>query len=318
MRSTDSVRSPRSPLTRRSRRRADSRRRLLSAAALTTGLAVAAIATTGLAAAPSSAPIAAGLTMVVPGGLASVPAAISAAQSVSTSAADATDTLDRARATLAKADELNAEIATGGVDVGSDSAVDTSGLDDATSRLADADVVPMLIFPQLAQDAADQTQDVSDSVDDLRGRFELAKAQRAAELAAAEAKRKADEAAAAAAAAAAAEAQRAAEELAAANTPDGAKAAARQLAADRYGWGDGQLSCLSSLWQKESGWNYRAYNPSGATGIPQALPGSKMASFGGDWATNARTQIAWGLDYISRAYGTPCAAWGHSQAMNWY
>ena len=91
------------------------------------------------------------------------------------------------------------------------------------------------------------------------------------------------------------------------------------MAAAQYGWGDGQFSCLESLWTKESGWNYQAYNSDGgATGIPQSLPGSKMASFGADWQTNAATQIAWGLDYIARSYGSPCAAWGHSQAVNWY
>ncbi|MBZ4487233.1 phospholipase [Microbacterium sp. cx-55] len=127
-----------------------------------------------------------------------------------------------------------------------------------------------------------------------------------------------DAAAARAAAAAAKAAQQAADALAQANTPDGARATARQMAADRYGWGDGQFQCLNSLWQKESGWNYQAYNPSGATGIPQALPGSKMASAGSDWQTVAATQISWGLDYISRAYGTPCGAWSHSQATNWY
>ncbi|MFD5224938.1 phospholipase [Microbacterium sp. NPDC058342] len=116
----------------------------------------------------------------------------------------------------------------------------------------------------------------------------------------------------------AAEEKRRAAALAAANTVEGAQATARRLAAERYGWGEGQFSCLASLWNKESSWNYRAYNPSGATGIPQALPGSKMATAGADWRTNATTQISWGLDYIKRAYGTPCAAWGHSQAVNWY
>lgn len=107
--------------------------------------------------------------------------------------------------------------------------------------------------------------------------------------------------------------------LAQSNTPDGARATARALMLSRYGWGAGQFACLDSLWNKESGWNYQAYNAGGgATGIPQALPGSKMASAGADWRTNAATQVAWGLDYISRAYGSPCAAWGHSQAMNWY
>ncbi|WP_238335745.1 lytic transglycosylase domain-containing protein [Serinicoccus kebangsaanensis] len=86
-----------------------------------------------------------------------------------------------------------------------------------------------------------------------------------------------------------------------------------------YGWGMDQWGCLDSLWQKESGWNHTAMNPSsGAYGIPQSLPGSKMASAGADWQTNPATQIQWGLGYISGRYGSPCAAWAHSQAVNWY
>ncbi|WP_246142127.1 hypothetical protein [Lacisediminihabitans profunda] len=132
------------------------------------------------------------------------------------------------------------------------------------------------------------------------------------------------ESAEAAAQAAAAEVDRAAaaadaaQAAAAANTPDGARATARAMAASKYGWGDAQFSCLAKLWSKESGWSYTAYNPSGAAGIPQALPGSKMASAGADWKTNATTQISWGLGYISRSYGTPCSAWSHSQSSNWY
>ena len=111
----------------------------------------------------------------------------------------------------------------------------------------------------------------------------------------------------------------AAEAQARINTPDGAKAVARDLAASKYGWGEGEFQCLVNLWQKESGWSYSALNSSsGATGIPQALPGSKMATAGADWQTNAATQITWGLDYIARGYGSPCGAWGHSQSMNWY
>jgi hypothetical protein len=137
----------------------------------------------------------------------------------------------------------------------------------------------------------------------------------------------ADRVAAAAAAAAAAKAEAdaqaaaaaAAEALAQTNTVDGAKAAAASIASSQYGWGDSQFSCLSNLWQKESGWSYQAYNASsGATGIPQALPGSKMASIGNDWETNATTQIKWGLQYIASSYGTPCSAWSHSQSVNWY
>ncbi len=86
-----------------------------------------------------------------------------------------------------------------------------------------------------------------------------------------------------------------------------------------YGWSSGQMSCLNSLWTKESGWQVNADNPSSsAYGIPQSLPGSKMASAGADWRTNPATQIKWGLTYIKGVYGSPCAAWGHSQATNWY
>jgi hypothetical protein len=80
-----------------------------------------------------------------------------------------------------------------------------------------------------------------------------------------------------------------------------------------------QFECLDSLWTKESGWRVDADNPSSsAYGIPQALPGSKMSTFGADWATNPVTQIRWGLDYIEDRYGSPCGAWSHSQAYNFY
>jgi hypothetical protein len=86
-----------------------------------------------------------------------------------------------------------------------------------------------------------------------------------------------------------------------------------------FGFSADQFSCLDALWTKESGWNAAADNPtSSAYGIPQALPGSKMASAGPDWATNPATQVRWGLGYIADAYGTPCSAWSHSQANNWY
>jgi hypothetical protein len=85
------------------------------------------------------------------------------------------------------------------------------------------------------------------------------------------------------------------------------------------GWGDSEFSCLVALWSKESGWRVNAYNASsGAYGIPQALPGSKMGSAGADWETNPATQISWGLGYIGGRYGTPCGAWGHSQSVGWY
>jgi hypothetical protein len=85
-----------------------------------------------------------------------------------------------------------------------------------------------------------------------------------------------------------------------------------------YGWGRGQMQSLINLWNRESGWSTTAANPSGAYGIPQALPGSKMSSAGPDWAHNARTQIRWGLGYIADRYGSPNAAWAHSESTGWY
>jgi hypothetical protein len=86
-----------------------------------------------------------------------------------------------------------------------------------------------------------------------------------------------------------------------------------------YGWSSSQFSCLGPLWNQESGWNVYATNPSShAYGIPQALPGWKMASAGPDWQTDATTQIRWGLGYIKGTYGSPCGAWAHEQADGWY
>jgi hypothetical protein len=87
-----------------------------------------------------------------------------------------------------------------------------------------------------------------------------------------------------------------------------------------YGWSaSGQMSCLSSLWTRESGWRYDAENPgSGAYGIPQSLPASKMASAGSDYMSNPATQIKWGEGYIKDVYGSPCGAWDHELAKGWY
>jgi len=86
-----------------------------------------------------------------------------------------------------------------------------------------------------------------------------------------------------------------------------------------YGWGEDQYNCLVSLWNRESHWNVYAHNTgSGAYGIPQALPGEKMASAGADWQTNPATQITWGLGYIEGRYGSPCGAWAHSEDHGWY
>ncbi|MGA4839860.1 transglycosylase SLT domain-containing protein [Streptomyces sp. G45] len=81
----------------------------------------------------------------------------------------------------------------------------------------------------------------------------------------------------------------------------------------------GQFQCFSNIVSHESGWNYRATNASsGAYGLVQALPGSKMSSAGADWRTNPATQIKWGLNYMNDRYGSPCGAWSFWQANNWY
>jgi len=106
----------------------------------------------------------------------------------------------------------------------------------------------------------------------------------------------------------------------AAGTPDpgSAKAIAHDMVMAK-GWDEKQYDCLVALWNKESHWNIYAFNAgSGAYGIPQAVPGNKMATAGGDWKTSAKTQITWGLGYIQGRYVNPCGAWTHSQNKGWY
>ncbi len=100
-------------------------------------------------------------------------------------------------------------------------------------------------------------------------------------------------------------------------TPAQNRALGMAMCADK-GWSASQCRDLGTLWQKESGWSSSAHNPSGAHGIPQALPGSKMSSAGPNWQGSARTQIAWGLGYISSRYGNPSNALAHSHRTGWY
>ncbi|MBC7267339.1 MAG: transglycosylase SLT domain-containing protein [Streptomyces sp.] len=93
-----------------------------------------------------------------------------------------------------------------------------------------------------------------------------------------------------------------------------AKAIAKQMIPD-----SAQYNAFSKIVQHESGWDVDATNPSsGAYGLVQALPGSKMASAGSDWKTNAKTQIKWGLNYMNDRYGSPAGAWDFWQANGWY
>ena len=192
---------------------------------------------------------------------------------------------------------------------------------------------------QAARPAAGGTQQVL-AFDRLQAsvaqRKQLAAAREAAAKAAARkaaareaAKRRAAEQAASAAAAqqAAQSAQQAAATPAAQPTqpattvtvPSGSAQQVAEQMLSQYGWSSSQFACLQPLWALESGWSVTAENPSsGAYGIPQALPGSKMASAGADWQTDAATQIRWGLTYIQGLYGSPCGAWAHEQADGWY
>jgi hypothetical protein len=104
-----------------------------------------------------------------------------------------------------------------------------------------------------------------------------------------------------------------------ARTPKGARSVAADMAKEKYGWGKYQFSCLNTLWTKESNWNYRARNKrTGAHGIPQALPATKMEVTGTDWRTNPVTQIQWGLHYIDVRYETPCKALRKFQRSRYY
>jgi hypothetical protein len=145
------------------------------------------------------------------------------------------------------------------------------------------------------------------------------KARKAKEARERQERREAERAAAAAAAEAARQMEQEASRSAERSYSGDARGIAADMAASRYGWAADQFSCLDSLWGAESGWDPYAQNPSsGAYGIPQALPGSKMAEYGSDWQSNPATQIAWGLAYVDGRYGSPCSAWSTQQSQGWY
>ena len=330
MRSNTSISS-----ARRTRRHADRRSRRRPAI-IATGLAIGLLATAGFTAtAPASVAEASGstthfaLASFTPTTHPTPTATVSGTDEVST---DAREALAAADASITAAGSVTADIAASGLDVGTvDTTVDTAALEAAVDRLESADSLPAPFVPELTDDVTVLVASIDGQVGGLRESLDAAVALKAEQEAAAQAQREAEAAAAEAEAeaAAAAEASTSAPSSAPApvyatggvagdNSPAGAQASARAMLGN-YGWGDDQFGCLVSLWNKESGWNYQAHNSSsGAHGIPQALPGSKMASAGADWQTNAATQVAWGLGYISGRYGSPCAAWSHSQSVGWY
>lgn len=97
------------------------------------------------------------------------------------------------------------------------------------------------------------------------------------------------------------------------------KEMARQILKNKFGYGSNQFDCFNNIIMRESMWKVNATNPSsGAYGIPQALPGSKMASEGSDWRTNPATQIIWAVKYMEDRYGSPCSAWSFKASHGWY
>ena len=111
----------------------------------------------------------------------------------------------------------------------------------------------------------------------------------------------------------------AARKVESARQADGAREVAKEIIAAKYQWSEKQFTCLDQLWIKESHWNYKARNKvTGAHGIPQALPATKMEIIGTDWRTNPVTQITWGLKYIEERYETPCKAWSKFKRSRWY
>ena len=176
---------------------------------------------------------------------------------------------------------------------------------DATDRQVSNVRISQELTTEAATLAASQATAQVVAVQSLKNAADKAEAERLAAI-----RKKAEEAAA--------RARAEAKERAIRSARSNPKAIARILLAE-HGWSSSQFSCLDSLWTRESGWNYKASNPSsGAYGIPQALPGSKMGSVASDWKTNPITQITWGLDYIADRYGTPCGAWAHSEDVGWY
>jgi hypothetical protein len=260
------------------------------------------------------------------------PALIAGSAEASAVVTEARAAISAADNSIAAVESVQADIVAAGVDLGTtETEITTDELAQAAERLErGTDAQHTVFLPGLTEDVVDLVDPVDAQVAQLRATLDAAIAEKARiEAESAEKARLEAEAAAAAEAEAAAAARTPAAPAApnpvyatggsaGDNSPGGAQASARAMLPE-YGWGDDQFACLVSLWNKESGWNYQAYNASsGATGIPQALPGSKMASAGGDWQTNAATQVRWGLGYIAGRYGSPCGAWGHSQSVGWY
>ena len=213
----------------------------------------------------------------------------------------------------------------GGPAAGRAHEADAGALLTVTGQHLQPEALQMRAFDQSTADQALQAAQVRDVAAGLSAaHWQAARAQAARKLAARElqtAPSALNPATAAPSASASAEAPASAQPApsATASVASGSPQQIARAMLASFGWSSSQFSCLDPLWAHESGWSVTAYNAgSGAYGIPQALPGSRMASAGPNWQTNAATQIRWGLEYIKGTYGSPCGAWDHEQATGWY
>ncbi|MER5351096.1 transglycosylase SLT domain-containing protein [Kitasatospora sp. NPDC002551] len=218
-----------------------------------------------------------------------------------------TQTVDVAGATLLAEVPSGAQAQTISDNIGTQASAQQAAADAAAKAAAEQKAAEEAARQQAAAEAQAKA--------DAAAKEAAAKAEAEKAAKAAEEKRKADEAAA----------NRSKARSAMAATDSSAPApvsvspgSVQELAQQIVG-NDAQFQCFSNIVKRESGWNYTATNKSsGAYGLVQALPGSKMASAGADWRTNPATQIKWGLSYMNSRYGSPCGAWSFWQSHHWY
>ncbi|MFF2952119.1 lytic transglycosylase domain-containing protein [Kitasatospora sp. NPDC057965] len=223
-----------------------------------------------------------------------------------------TQTVDVAGATLLAEVPSGAQAQTISDNIGTQASAQQAAADAAAKAAAEQKAAEEAARQQAAAEAQAKADAAAKEAADAAAKAEAEKAAKAAEE-----KRKADEAAAnrsKARSAMAATDSTAPSAPAVSVSPGSVQELAQQIIGN-----DAQFQCFSQIVKRESGWNYTATNKSsGAYGLVQALPGSKMASAGADWRTNPGTQIKWGLGYMNSRYGSPCGAWSFWQSHHWY
>ncbi|MFE7561558.1 transglycosylase SLT domain-containing protein [Kitasatospora sp. NPDC057500] len=220
-----------------------------------------------------------------------------------------TQTVDVAGATLLAEVPSGAQAQTISDNIGTQASAQQAAADAAAKAAAEQKAAEEAARQQAAAEAQAKADAAAKAAAEAAAKAEAEKAAKAAEE-----KRKADEAAANRSKARSAMAATDSSAPAVSVAPGSVQELARQIVGN-----DAQFQCFSQIVKRESGWNYTATNKSsGAYGLVQALPGSKMASAGADWRTNPATQIKWGLNYMNSRYGSPCGAWSFWQSHHWY